>query len=194
MRPSETFCRNALAMATGSTPGCDQKRRSSAAMVAATSDRRQALRIEVHAARAVARPRLVERHTATVDNDSRRRVAEVEERGVDRPEPQPEGQGEERQETNPDHRAPMAQNGAAEQHKSLHGLCQHLLVLAGPHDAASASLRSRRWLQGLVDLSVYQCWRGPTPARSRAATSRRARAAGAASVSAPSSYLLSPTS
>jgi hypothetical protein len=62
-----------------------------------------------------------------------------------------------------------------------------LLTVVRPH-RAPPSLSSLRIVRVRLDLAnlqdvplrIYQCSRGPTPARSRAATSRRARAAGAA--------------
>ena len=79
----------------------------------------------------------------------------------------------------------------------LRGLVRNLLddsVLREPRSAVGVGGRTisepHAWgavLVALVDrgsttgcVSIYQCWRGPTPASSRAATARRARAAGAA--------------
>ena len=59
----------ARSIAIGSTPGCDQNRRSSAATVACDEHRRQGVGREPHAARAVGRQRLVQRLAVAIDDE-----------------------------------------------------------------------------------------------------------------------------
>ncbi len=76
-------------------------------------DRRQVPRVEVHVARAITRQRLVERHAATIDDDGRRHVVQLEERRIDRPKAQPEREGDERDQADRADRTPTAHDRAA---------------------------------------------------------------------------------
>ena len=147
--------------------------------------RRQALRVEVHAARAVARQRLVERHAATIDDDGRRHV--VRDRGARdrsaRAAARARGRGG--RPGRPPPATPMATERAAHLSRPFHRRafyvrrCLHFSMRVGPHPHA-LSRRSFAPRSGRRRCCLHYHARGPHPRSLRAATSRGARAAGAA--------------